>query len=156
MATAPTPYCQTSDLTSYGAPAGALVGIDGSILQGAVDGANAEADSYLANIYTLPITTWGVDVTKFAAQIAIYDVFISRGFDPGSPELAQQIQDRAADARKWLLLVAGGKVTPTNITDSSGAPTQQEGPGGLFVVAKSYDPFGGCGVTVGAPKLRGY
>lgn len=171
---APTAYCTTADLSTFGAPAAALVGIDPTVLQACVDGANGEADSYLGNVFTLPLLQWGPEVKKFCAALAIYDVFVNRGFDPGSPELAEQVRDRATDARAWFRRVGEGKATPANVIDSSsnGAAPAQGGPGGLFVTqatvqiegnqvpgainTPSADPGGSFIVQVGRPTLRGW
>lgn len=83
--------------------------------------ASEEADSYLANQYTLPLTAWGQDLRAAVCKIAVYEFLSVRGLNPEPGSSDGNVKDRAKDARTWLMRVGEGKATPGGIADS-GAP----------------------------------
>lgn len=88
-------------------------------LGGNLDAASAEADSYLGNQYTLPITGWGDDLKAAVSKIAVYEFLSVRGLNPDAGSSDANVRDRAKDARAWLQRVGEGKATPTGIVDST-------------------------------------
>lgn len=81
--------------------------------------ASEEADSYLANQYTLPLTAWGQDLRAAICKIAVYEFLSVRGLNPEPGSSDGNVRDRAKDARTWLMRVGEGKATPGGIADSS-------------------------------------
>ena len=130
---APTAYAQVSDLTLYGAPAGAFTSVTAGQQQAAIDAANALVDGYLADKFTLPLTSWGKDLVARIAQIATYDLIVVRGANPEAPGNID-LHDRWEAALRWLRDIADGRVTP-NVIDSSAGGTV----GGPFVRSLQVD-----------------
>ena len=112
-------YATQTDLENYLAPA-ALQGVTSGVIDAALQAASDEADGYLRAQFTLPLVgNIPQDLVRAVCQIAAADVMAERGYSPDSG--ADSIFEiRANNARKWLLLVAEQKVTPS-VTDSSSA-----------------------------------
>jgi phage gp36-like protein len=89
--------------------------------------ASEEADSYLANQYTLPLTAWGQDLRAAVCKIAVYEFLSVRGLNPEPGSSDGNVKDRAKDARTWLMRVGEGKATPGGIADS-GTPAASDAP----------------------------
>lgn len=83
----------------------------------ALDAASDWLDGYLAKQFTLPLLTWGADVSGAAAAHAALTILTARGYDPaqGSDVAIRESRD---DAQRWAELVARGAVIPT-ATDSA-------------------------------------
>src|SRR6266850_365235 len=120
----PTPYAVLADLTLYGAPASAFTNVTTAQQNAALDAANALADGYLGQKFTLPITTWGKDLVKQIVAIATYDAIVVRGANPEAPGNVN-LQNRWDAAIQWFRDIAAGKVTP-QVVDSS--VNGQQGP----------------------------
>ena len=103
-------YATVSEFRLYGLPAQATVGVSDADLLSRIDSASAEADSYLRSRYTMPISSWGKDLSKAVCVIAAADIMAVRGYSPdGRDELIEQ---RASASRKWLRDVQDGKADP--------------------------------------------
>jgi len=108
----------------------ALDGADAQKLNRALIAASGTAAGYLGNQYTLPLVSWGEDVTRHTASIAAYLFMVSTGYAPeGKDEL---IRLNYEDAIRWFEKVSTGKVKPDDIVDST--PTVEEG--GACVVTR--------------------
>ncbi len=79
--------------------------IDPDVLDGALDDASAEIDTYLAGRYTLPLTA----VPKFVGSLCC-DIARYRLSGSGTLETTL-VRDRYRDAVRFLELAAAGKVT---------------------------------------------
>jgi hypothetical protein len=77
------PYCVRTDLAQY-APATVLAQATNAQLDQACLDATEEADSYLRGRYALPLLSWGSDLRRYTAWIAIYLVMTQIGFAPTS------------------------------------------------------------------------
>lgn len=113
-----TQYATPTDLTDLGLIGGALSTVSMTTQNAALVAASAIADSYLQSRYSLPLTTWGRDLTRIICTIAAYDLLTSRGFGmtQGSDE---NIRKRYMDALTWLDEVSKGTTTPSQLHDSS-------------------------------------
>ena len=124
------PYATVTDLAALGVSAEATEETETAALNAALDSASSEADSYLAKVYTLPLTSWGGALRMHVAAIAAYAVMAARGFDPsGSDDVLRQ---RRQDALDWLRMLADGELAPPDIVDST--PDTKEG--GAAVVTR--------------------
>jgi phage gp36-like protein len=150
MAITPTPYAVVADLVLYGAPAGAFLNTSAPQQQAAIDAANQMADSYLGQKFTLPITSWGKDLTKQVVAIATYDAIVVRGSNPEAPGNAN-LQARWEAAIQWFRDIAGGRVTPVVVDSSAGG---QQGPD--FIRSLQTDPVTGTFTSVKPTSGRGW
>lgn len=101
--------------------------------------ASRRIDSYLAARYDLPLTAWGKDLTEAACIIAAYQLMSGGGgWNPVPGSADEHLYLRYKDIIKWLELVPTGKVTPTDIQDSSSVA----GDDGLFPIIDSDPPRG--------------
>jgi phage gp36-like protein len=114
-----TRYAQIADARQLGLGARALKDEDAAAFNANLDAASAEADSYLGNQYTLPITVFGSDIKAAVCKIAVYEFLSVRGLNPEPGSADGNVRDRAKDARAWLQMVGAGKATPTGIVDST-------------------------------------
>lgn len=102
-------YATTTDLARLGIAAAALSGVSSTIQEAALDAASVVADGYLRSRYTVPLASWGDDLTRAVCAIAAWDVLCTRGFDPTKGGDAA-IEARAIEARGWLKDVSAGRV----------------------------------------------
>ena len=79
--------------------------------------ADAEVDGYLAGRYPVPLATPPAVIVKYAADIAVYNLYSRKG-EPGENTVT-----RYKAALKWLQLAASGTVT----IGGDGAPTPSGG-----------------------------
>ena len=117
-----TRYADLSDLTMFGLIGNALVNVSQAAQHAALDAASALCDSYLRGQFTLPLLTWGYELTRATAIIAAYDLITTRGYNPGtilSANVDHSVRDRYLDVLAWLDKVRESRLTPSNITDSS-------------------------------------
>lgn len=124
-------YATTTDLARFGLPSGALTGVSSTTQEAALDAASALADSYLRSRYTVPLTSYGVDLTQQVCALAAETLLTTRGFDPSRAN-GDAIVLRADNARAWLrdvsagrASVSGGNTTAaaTQIARASSAPS---------------------------------
>ncbi len=125
-------YATTTDLVRFGLPAAALTGISTPAQEAALDAASVFADSYLRSRYgTLPLTSYGVDLTQCVCALAAKTLLTTRGFDATRAN-GDAIMQGAEDARVWLkdisagrAAVSGGNTTAaaTPIARASTAPS---------------------------------
>lgn len=165
----PSQYATTTDLQTFGLPAAALTPVSTPDQNNALIAASALADSYLGQRFRLPLSSWGTDITKAAAEIAAYLVMKKRGWSPGAAD-AEQIREAYDDALKWLRDVGQGKATPFGVVETGTGPqpsdTGQDAP---FVLQPAQGGFGSAGSfmskasdevvevgTPGTPRLRGW
>jgi phage gp36-like protein len=109
-----TVYATRTNLQNLGLPATALTGVPTDAQDEALAAASAVADSNLRSRFTLPISSWGHDLTSAICHIAAWTILSSRGFNPDSKN-DSAVRMRHDDAIRWLERVADGKATPTLI-----------------------------------------
>lgn len=159
---------QYADIADLPIPAAAIAGISADVKNAALQGASDHADSYLISRFDLPLASWGKDLRRAVANIALYDIMSTRGYSPESGDNAS-IRDRAKDAEAWLKDVSAGKATPTGVVDSSAGGNTTDAAGEqrqmAFVVqphnaSESADDFWGGSTPqeggVGAVRRRGW
>lgn len=123
-------YATVANLAALGIRSETTEDIDTADLDSALASASSEADSYLAKVYTLPITAWGDALRMHVAAMAAYSVMAVRGFDPsGTDDVLRQRRD---DAIAWLKMLAAGEITDPSIVDS----TPDTSKGGAAVVTQ--------------------
>jgi len=110
-------YCDREQLARYGLSPKALSRFSPEELDRGLEAASAVVDSYLRARYTLPIQRWGLELTRCVAQIAAYDLMLSKGFDP-SLAADEQLRLRYEDALAWLKMVRKNEVDP-GISDTN-------------------------------------
>lgn len=146
------PYAVVTDLTLYGAPAGAFAATTPEQQAAAINAANALADDYLGRRFTLPLSQWGPDLVRAVAVIATYDLIVVRGSNPESPGNAD-LHARWQAAIDWLKGIAEGDISPElmkGATDATGGGAT--GGEGEFVVSVS---AGNGGQFVVGPSRSG-
>ena len=110
-------YACVADLSTFGIPDDALFNTSDSDKNFAMIAASAEIDGYIGAQYKLPLTSWGLDITRACVHIAIYDLMARRGFMGTNND---QIHSNRADAiRRWLRDVSIGKCNPVGIVDQT-------------------------------------
>jgi phage gp36-like protein len=118
-----TSYATPTDLTTLSVSAGALTGFTNADIQASIDVASQICDGYLNDQFTLPLTTWGMDLRIHVCNMAVYLLLSRRGFNPTSTDTT--IRDRYDDALSWLTDVARGRINPQGLGDST--PGVREG-----------------------------
>lgn len=98
-------YATTIDLASS-APSKALDGVTSDDQKTALARASAIADGYLSTRSTVPLTSWGADLTEAVCAIATYQLVARRP----SAAVAGVFRTRYEDAMRWLRDVADGRV----------------------------------------------
>lgn len=78
------------------------------IIESAIADAEAEIDGYISKRYPLPLSTIPRVISKFAKDIAIYNLYSRIGIDEGDKE--KNYLNRYRAAINFLILVAEGKV----------------------------------------------
>ena len=94
-------YCNPSDLTTYGINPIALSDVSLPEQTAACVAASERADSYMRGRYSLPLLSWGQDVTMMTAYVAVYMLMSARGYNP-SAGADDMIRVRYEDAIKWF------------------------------------------------------
>lgn len=81
-------------------------------LNEAIDGTCAFADSFIAKVATLPLTGWTDALRKSLAQICALDLLAVVGINATSEANDALLVKRSDEGRRWLELVAQGRVAP--------------------------------------------
>lgn len=111
----------------------------------ALASASDYADSYFRAQFTLPLISWGQDVTDAVCEIAAYRLMMLRGYNPESGSDVG-LRQRYEDAIKWLERVASGKTVP-NVSDSASGGVE----GGPFIISSSQRGWSNRGNTANDP-----
>jgi phage gp36-like protein len=113
-----TVYATQTDLARHGVRTAATTGVASGDLDAALAAASAFADGYLANRYTLPLLTYGADLTACVCKLAAWEVLSAlRGHSPDGGDAIWKT--RRDEAVAWLEKVASRDVTPASVTDST-------------------------------------
>ena len=136
-------YATTTDFDTHGLPLAKLPpSVTTDKLNAALIAASAKADSYLRSRFTLPISSYGLDLTEAVCAIAAWSVLSGQvGFNPEAGHNVA-IMTRKEDAIRWLEQISHGHAVPEGIVDSS----PSAGPGGPAAGAQAYsNPMRGWG-----------
>ncbi|NQY04478.1 MAG: DUF1320 family protein [Halieaceae bacterium] len=110
-----TAYASRQDMISYGISEHVLDQIEENKKLQALIAASAEMSTNLSVSFTLPIVSWGEDVTKHTAILAAYTV-ISGNFREGLDEALVDMKD---DTMSFLKRIGDGRLRPKTIIDST-------------------------------------
>ena len=127
------PYCTQSDIEKL-IPSLELAELttetgstpDAATVTEAIAKADAEIDSYLGAVFTLPLSITPARVKSLSEDIAIYYLYVRRST---VPEARQKAYD---DAIAFLKLVAAGKATLPSTSISPGQGVQIESAAPIF------------------------
>lgn len=101
--------------------------IDDGVVESALADASAEIDSYLGQIFSLPLSSTPELLVRVCGDIAIYRMAIDAG------TLTAEMRLRYEDALRWLEKVATGKAGLGDYTESTGADdVKSHGPERVF------------------------
>ena len=112
----------------------ALTGFSTPQKQSAIDQSAAVVDSYIGNVATLPLATYGEDIRGAEAKICDYELLSRRGYNPDGGGDGN-VRLRYEDALAWLNAIAKGSarlLAPDNVDAS---PSTYEG--GSYVVTRA-------------------
>lgn len=84
----------------------------------AIQAASDEADGYLNQRYTLPLTAFGLDLTRNVCHIAAWELAVTKNLAPEGGETSN-LYLRCKNARAWLRMVSKGDISPVGVIDSS-------------------------------------
>lgn len=104
-------YALVSDLYVHGAPASAFDPLTDADKEAAIKAASGDLDAVISSQGTVPLLTWGLDITKKICHLATYDLLCRVGFNPN---LGSDVNYRLRndDARTWLRDIGRGTVRP--------------------------------------------
>lgn len=91
--------------------------------------ATDEMNGSLGAMFGLPLTAWGGDVRRKAAELAVYNALLHRGFSPDD-EGGKAYRKMHDDAQSWLRAVREQDIELHGITDSTVAVED----GGAYIV----------------------
>jgi phage gp36-like protein len=115
-------YCEPEDIGRYGVNAEAIedLSLDAQI-KPAIQAASDEIDSYLRGQYTLPLLSWGSDLTAAAAVISAWNILRVRGIRPGENPEDSALYLEYKHKIAWLKGIADDSIHPEVTDSSSGA-----------------------------------
>jgi phage gp36-like protein len=87
----------------------------------AIDAASKKADSYLRNRFSVPLASWGLDLTQAICAMAAYELVASLLLFQPEAGANQILVARNEAAIKWLREIADGHATPEGVTSSAPA-----------------------------------
>jgi phage gp36-like protein len=125
-------YAEIADLDNFGITGSALASLSTAQKNAALDRASDDMDSYIGNVYALPLTDWGNDVRSKCCDIAVYHLLARRGFNPDGKD--QIVQDRYDNAIDWLKDIAAGRARLLAPAAVDQTPTTYDG--GAYVVTR--------------------
>lgn len=108
-------YVTVPELASYGMSADVLDHIDDERRLRAVLSATATAASNLSAAFTLPLASWGRDVTSATARLAVYDLASTTE----RVAMDDTMVENKDDAMKFLMAIGTGRLRPTTIIDAT-------------------------------------
>lgn len=120
-------YAALADLYRFGAPATAFSTISIADQQAALDNASAKIDEFLTARYPLPLISWPVSITEYAARIAAYNVLSVRGYNPAiGNEGDTNLKSRYDDAIRMLTLIQKQQMHPAVVAQPNQAATYEQ------------------------------
>ena len=81
----PTPYATAAHFATLGCPpdvAALAETLAPGCVQGNLDASNARIDGAVAQGATLPLSSWGPDLTELSCALAQFNVLLVKGYDP--------------------------------------------------------------------------
>lgn len=155
-------YATLQDLYSLGVPEAAFTGGADPITEEAREAGLVAScdmvDSFLSERFTLPLVSYGRDLTRAACIIAAYDLMTANGYNPANQgDDSTQLDKRYNSIIEWLTAISKGQVTPvvTEPETSGGGGSGGGVPVGGFVVAPRPSDDGESYI-VGEGRVRGW
>lgn len=108
-------YAQISDIAIHGLPLQALGTLTAQQQQGALDAGAAIMDGYFRGRYTLPFTTFGIDLIMYNVWITQWLLMNLRGYAPQAGA-DKNIENRYNAAIAWLEKVRDQKIHPNVVS----------------------------------------
>jgi phage gp36-like protein len=113
----PNQYASIADLEGLGIAGDALAEIGVDVKNKVLLAVSRMMDGFFAAQFTLPIKTWGLDVTMVCAEIAACKLLRGRGFNPEGIDV--NIVQAHDDAMALLKIWARDDGAVPDVTDSS-------------------------------------
>lgn len=112
-------YATPANFATYGLPDPTVGGMSSATIQAALDAASNRVDGYLADKYTLPISTpYPLVLVQTVCQLAQFDLLCVRGFDP-ELSLHNVIRMRYEDAISWCKDIASRRTLVAGLIDAT-------------------------------------
>jgi phage gp36-like protein len=127
-------YNSVAEYTARSIVSTALTGFTDGQKTTALDQAAAVVDSYIGNVTTLPLTSYGEDIRGAEAKIADYEMLSRRGYNPDGGSDGN-IRLRYEDALRWLESIARGNARLLSPENVDSATSTYEG--GSYVVTRA-------------------
>jgi phage gp36-like protein len=137
-------YATTAQLTALSLTPQAGQRYGDAAMNAALQAASSRADTYLASQFTLPLTSWDMQLTRVVCDMAAYDLARQYGLNPSAPDF-KAIESLSAGSMGWLQQVRTQEITP-QYEDSGGSPGNVE-EGGPFVVTATTRGYSERGLT---------
>jgi phage gp36-like protein len=122
-------YATTTQLSSLSLTPDLVTSSTPEEMSVAIQAASDEADGYLNQRYTLPLSGFGLDLTRNVCHIAAWELAVTKNLAPEGGETSN-LYLRCKNARAWLKMVAKGEVSPVGITDSGSGSSGGSGASG--------------------------
>lgn len=103
-------YADRTDLPRHGLNARLLEEVPTADQDEALQTASEEADDYLRDRFSLPLTTWSRSLRKHVCALAAYELQVVRGYNVDSSD--KELRRRYDDAIAWLKNCSLGQLTP--------------------------------------------
>ena len=129
-------YGSIADFANYGVPAAGTTNITTAQIQAQLDRASAIMDTYFRHRWTLPVVSWGADVSSWCCTLAAWGLLSSiRGFNPEGDQnvVVKQRVDHVTDlleqvkGRKHNPSIVGSEIFATKIFYASNPLSKMRG-----------------------------
>jgi phage gp36-like protein len=125
-------YATPADFAVFGLSYPWLRPVPVAVQQRHLDAASIRIDGYLRKRFTLPLVSYGDDLTLLTCQVAACSIAHVRGFDPQGQD-GQVIRSICEAAQADLKRIEEGTWLPAVTDSSSGAEEGVESHGGLEI-----------------------
>lgn len=148
MAVAQSQYASTAQLASLSLTPQAAARYGDVAMNAALQAASSRADSYLASQFTLPLTSWDMQLTRVVCDMAAFDLARQYGLNPAAPDF-NALKSLFDGSLAWLEQVRTHALTP-QYEDSDGSPTNVE-EGGPFVITATSRGYSEREISTNSP-----
>lgn len=145
-------YATTAQLASLSLTAQAAARYGNASMNAALQAASSRADTYLTSQFTLPLTSWDMQLTRVVCDMAAFDLARQYGLNPAAPDF-KAIQSLFDGSLAWLQQVRTQELTP-QYEDSGSAPGNVE-EGGPFVITATTRGYSERGLNGCVPPTAG-
>jgi phage gp36-like protein len=136
-------YATTAQLASLSLTPQAAARYGEAAMNASLQAASSRADTYLTSQFTLPLTSWDMQLTRVVCDMAAFDLARQYGLNPSAPDF-KAIESLFNGSIDWLVQVREHKLTPLYEDSGSGdSPGSDEG--GPFIISDAPVGFTGRG-----------